>query len=479
MATDCYVPYSAEVVRAHNNPSKDKETEDREKGLHEWRTKNELMMSAAHVGTATKGDLPFDTRHFPMFTSTNEDTYKAPCNVEPLVRFDKKPKGATHIPQGDRDKQNSYSTESTTSFVPHSVAASKERVRGFHTQATNKSLLGKSGDPNIFQTTSQWIYQKPSDSGFSDINISVIKGKERGRSNIAFGEHFEVPRLNFLSNEKKKESVTHRDYSLKNTVLHKDEEEGSHLKWHKNFTTVETEGYKTGMAGAIRPDSRSQQYLSCAAQDFIAGPIDTRNQLITASSREATYRSSIPTGDDKRFSYNGSATTTSASYKAYPDMKMPTFPVLGEKITKSEFTFGDADMDLVASTSAASYVDHGRRFKNVAKNHRGFGLDLLKATNVDYGMGENATTNNAVYRDPSSHARTKAYEPKTVHSTRLFPLESHLPDRQYETTNQRFHNMRDGLIKVTRPGEIKGRSASSIVFGDKLHFTTHGDPIFS
>ncbi|KAJ3297877.1 hypothetical protein HDU79_001634 [Rhizoclosmatium sp. JEL0117] len=491
VATDHYVLYPGELIKAKNNPTKDKEKEERAKELNNWQSKKELMMSAAHIGTATRDDIPLDTRHFANFTSTNTDTYIAPKHVDPVIRFDLKPRGPTSIPEGDRDKQNSYATESTTSFVRHNIQPSgNERDRGFHTQRSNKALLGKSGEATEFQTTSQSIYQKPT-SGFSDLSISVIKGQQRGRSSIAFGQHFEVPKSNFISHNQKQQSVTQRDFNSQQEErmprLHLSEH---HLPWSKNFV-VETnnpDGIKTGMPSALQPDNRDAQYKSCATHDFVYVK-DKKHKLVTGPeytgtcNSETTYRSSIPTGDEAKFPSNKLATITSNSYPAYQGLKMPTFPVLGEKVTKSAFTLGDGlgvvEDEFCVSTAAASFVNHGRRVKNVEKCKNGQGLDMLKAVNEEYGMGENKTTNSVIYQFPTNAEITHTLEPKTVHSKLLFPLESHVKaETAYGTTTNAFHGMRPGILEVKQPQGIIARGHSSIVLGDKRHFTTRGDPVF-
>ncbi|KAJ3315365.1 hypothetical protein HDU76_002224, partial [Blyttiomyces sp. JEL0837] len=86
-----------------------------------WRPKKELIMGSAHFGTQTRDDLPSDHRHFHNFETTNDRTYgseelkiakdlQVKMGVE---RFDKKPRGRTSIPQGDREKTNIYETEAS------------------------------------------------------------------------------------------------------------------------------------------------------------------------------------------------------------------------------------------------------------------------------------------------------------------------------------------------------------------------------
>ncbi|KAI9351457.1 hypothetical protein BDR26DRAFT_851092 [Obelidium mucronatum] len=461
VATDDYVLYSNDLIKESNNPAKDKMKEERARELDSWQSKKELMMSSAHVGTATREDIPFDTRHFANFTSTNTDAYIAPTNVAPLIRFDLKPREATHIPQGDRDKQNSYATESTTSFIPHNVQSiGNERDRGFHTKRTNEALLGKSGEKT---------------------------GQQRGRSNIAFGQHFEEPKTNFIANEKKKLSVTQRDFTT-HELVPDDTEPDSHMKWTKNFLVEKdnVDGIKTGMTSALQPDNRACQYISCASNDMASVKNDKYRlamgaPVVSSVNSEMMYGSSIPTGDESKFPSKDLCTVTSNSYPAYK-VKMPTFPIPGANITRTGFSLGDGvgpGEDFCVSTAAAAFVNHGRRFKNVEKCKNGSGLGILKAANAEYQMSENKTTNSVVYKAPREREIARAFEPKTVHTTLLFPLQSHVStETAYETTTKSFFNMRDGLLDVTQPQEVKGRSVSSIVFGDKDHFTTHGDPIF-
>ncbi|KAJ3026091.1 UNVERIFIED_CONTAM: hypothetical protein HDU68_006200 [Siphonaria sp. JEL0065] len=462
VATDDYVLYSNELIKESNNPAKDKEKEERARELDSWQSKKELMMSSAHVGTATREDIPFDTRHFANFTSTNTDAYVTPTNVQPLIRFDLKPREASHIPQGDRDKQTSYATESTTSFIPHNIQSiGKERDRGFHTKGTNKALLGKSGEHT---------------------------GQQRGRSNIAFGQHFEEPKTNFIANEKKKESVTQRDFTAHGRVS-EPEAPDAHVKWSKNFLVERDneDGIKTGMTSALQPDNRNLQYISCASNDMSSINNEkykaaTGPPVVCAVNSQMMYRSSIPTGDETKFPSKELSTITSNSYPAYPNFKMPTFPVPGAQITKTGFSLGDgvgSGKDFGVSTSAAAFVNHGRRFKNVEKSKNGYGLNMLKAANEEYQMSDNKTTNSVVYKSPREREIARAFEPKNAQTTLLFPLQSHVnTETAYETTTKSFYNMRDGLLDVTQPQEVKNRSLSSIVFGDKRHFTTHGDPVF-
>ncbi|KAJ3392323.1 hypothetical protein HDU84_004287 [Entophlyctis sp. JEL0112] len=367
---------------------KDEKINERAQELDPWRSKNELMMSSAHSGTQTREDLPFDTRHFANFTSTNADAYTAPIDVPSLVRFDIMPRGATSIPQGDRHKQTSYNTESTTSFVPHSkesVAAVNGGAMTKFCRDNHKSLLGKSGEQQIFETTSHDAFCPPPENHFSDLSISILKGKQRGRSNIAFGEHLEEPSKNCVGPENKAESVTQRDFDKKQIPV-------------RYGNTKQSSAFlKTGMVGALKPDSRAIVYDSCAKADFSgSAPEKSLPQIPAATSqctqicdRDMIYRSSIPTGDETKFSKACLSTTTSTSYVPYPDAKMPTFPILGEKVTKSGFSFGDPESDengTGVSTSAASFVNHGRRFKYVEKSKQGYGLGMLKAANEEYSM---------------------------------------------------------------------------------------------
>ncbi|KAJ3071540.1 hypothetical protein HDU98_005164 [Podochytrium sp. JEL0797] len=473
LATDDY------VAKVRNNPPKDKEKEERAKELNQWLPNKELMMTAAHVGTATRENIPLDTKHFAHFTSTNMDVYIPPKDVKPIIRFDLKPHGATHIPTGDREKQNSYATESTTSFIPHNIKSiGNERDRGFHTQRTNKALLGKSGEHTQFETTSQSIFQAPS-SGFSDRSISLIKGQQRGRSNIAFGQHFEEPKTNFIALEKTKESVTQRDFNSDHEIIGREHPAPHHIKWSKNviMEAGNEDGIKIGMTSAVRPDNRKNLYDSCASDAFSCvndskykspvGPITE-----TTVNSKMMYSSSIPTGDETKFPSQELSTITSCSYPAYV-VKMPTFPILGARITETGFSLGDGvgSNKVGVSTSAASFVNHGRRFKNVEKSKNGCGLDMLKAANEEYGMSDNSTTNNAVFKAPKDRDIAHAFEPKIAERKLLFPLRAQPNTHKgYETTMQSFYHMRQGLLDVTQPLGITGHSQSAIAFGDRKHF---------
>ncbi|TPX65147.1 hypothetical protein CcCBS67573_g08222 [Chytriomyces confervae] len=484
MAADCYAPYSVAQVRACNDPQKEKRKAERDKQLQQWHTRPELMMSAAHEGTKTRQDIPLDTRHFHCFASTNADTYTAPANTGPLIRHDKKPRGATHIAQGHARALDTYATEATSAYIPHVRAPEPRAAAGAASsaKATNAALLGRSGLATSFSTTSQRCFAAPVPASHSDRGISVEKGQQRGRSNIAFGNHFEVPKLNYLAREEHavKASVTQTDYA-EPTRDRIDAAENN--KWSKSFKTQPSDGYKTGMAGAIRPDMRDLGYASCAAADFSPETHHGATPAIATCSNAIMYKSSIPTGDETKFPIREYRTTTNASYPVYTNLPIPTFPVLGEKVTKSSFSLVDgalaAEQDLNLSTSGASYVNHGRRVKFVQNANRGYGLDMLKAVNEEYGMADNMTTNNVVYRAPHPSKKTMAYEPKTVPSSLLFPMEAHRLEGSYETSTQAVHKMRDGLLNVTGPDKIKGRNQSSIVFGDKKHFSTRGEPIWA
>ncbi|KAI8828257.1 hypothetical protein BJ741DRAFT_626812 [Chytriomyces cf. hyalinus JEL632] len=442
MASDCYVPYSVAQVRACNDPPKEKHKVEREKELQQWHTKPELMMSAAHEGTKTRQDIPLDTRHFHCFASTNADTYTAPANTGPLIRHDKKPRGATHIAQGHARALDTYATEATSAYNPHVHVPEPRAAAGAASsgKATNAALLGRSGLATSFSTTSQRCFAAPGPISHSDRGIFIEKGQQRGRSNIAFGNHFEA-------------SVTQTDYA-EPTRDRIDAAENN--KWSKSFKTQPSDGYRTGMAGAIRPDMRDLEYASCAAADFSPETHHGATPAIATCSNAIMYKSSIPTGDETKFPIREYRTTTNASYPVYTNLPIPTFPVLGEKVTKSSFSLVDgalaAEQDLNLSTSGASYVNHGRRVKFVQNANRGYGLDILKAVNEEYGMADNMTTNNVVYRAPYPSKKT-AYEPKTVPSSLLFPMEARRLEGSYETSTQAVHKCK--------------------------HFSTRGEPIWA
>ncbi|KAJ3115875.1 hypothetical protein HK100_001217 [Physocladia obscura] len=491
--------YSAFTAEQLSRTTKTREKPDR----NPWESKTELVMTSAHVGTATRENIPLDTRHFTNFTSTNMEVYIAPKNVPPLIRFDLKPRGITSIPQGDREKQISYNTESTTSFIPHStesikLANGKDFTRPDFHSGTNSALLGKSGENTTFQTTSSSIFAIPPNDSFSDRSISIIKGKHRGRSNIAFGQYFEEPKTAFKNEKEKKnlETVTQRDFVRKSKDIAAPKV-SPFARWETNIILDEANTVKTGMPSALRPDTRDMVYVSCARDDFFpsATAISSTNQRLhhelqqpqqqyqvpasesaNTAGREMMYRSSIPTGDESKFSNNNKYSTTSASFVAYPDAKMPIFPVRGAKVTLTGFSLGDDTKKEPTglSTAAASFVNHGRRFKHVEKSHTGFGLAMLKSANDEYSMVDNQTTNGAVYKMPQGHEIAHAFEPKTVQSKLMFPLSKVDTSVQYDTTSQSFFNTRSGILNVKQPHEVGVRNASSIVFGDKRHFNTRG-----
>ena len=192
-----------------------------------WEGSKELIMSAAHVGLQTRANLPCDDKKFCSFVTTSQQAYSPDealltstgpnssffysnnSSVGSISKSKKtskqyqndhnakleksvqKPKIGTSIPQGDRDKQRSYDSIASTSFVTHPKDLYYNLDRRTHEAQpiiSTKALLGTGSAPSVFTTTSQSTYKLiPLETAY----VPAILGKDHGKSSIAFGEHYQ------------------------------------------------------------------------------------------------------------------------------------------------------------------------------------------------------------------------------------------------------------------------------------------------
>ncbi|KAI8848487.1 hypothetical protein BC829DRAFT_490069 [Chytridium lagenaria] len=339
--------------------------------LGKWEGRTELIMAAAHVGVKTREDLPIDDKKFRSFLTTNQEAYHLHPHQTNDISI--RPKGGTSIPQGDREKQLWVDEE-------------ERRAAG-----------------------------------------AVLEGDQ---SSIAFGESIQV-------DEGRKATgltVTQRDF--KNLPLDIYVEARKKAADSKPTSYV-GDGLNLGSVGALRPHKEASKGLRARdeTQSELSHLIHQHSLDPRVANRrgpDIMYRSSIVTGDPRRYALGNSTTTTSASFQAYPDAEFPTFPVAGANITRSDFTLGNEEEEMwtpMVSTAKAAFVDYGR------------------------------------------------VEPASAANTLLFPIRTH--PHSYETTTHNFFRYRDGIVNVTKPETVMhiDNRLSSIAFGDRTHFNTLGLPV--
>lgn len=154
-----------------------------------WNTRLDTLMSAAHVGTKRKMNMPTDDKVFKSFATTNQDAFlEIPdANISARESFNTKEilSAVSHkssIPNGDLVQQRSYKTVASTSFVDHSSDLNFYKAHA----PTPASFISRHSDSiaDMYLTTSGRTY-RGWDTTHRDPLIDT-RGK-RGKSSIAFG----------------------------------------------------------------------------------------------------------------------------------------------------------------------------------------------------------------------------------------------------------------------------------------------------
>ncbi|KAJ3095471.1 hypothetical protein HDU97_006893 [Phlyctochytrium planicorne] len=458
-----------------------------DKRLESWEGKTELIMSAAHVGTKTREDLPIDNKRFRSFNTTSQDAY----NLHPhlylksadgkhLQTVPARPQPGTSIPQGDREKQQCYESVAASSFVRH-PPTSYGLTQKAEAPPAGAVLEGDSRYRACFATTSGSSYSHPEGA---QREVRIIK--DRGSSCIAFGESIQAD----ASKKTTGLTVTQRDFR---EMPQENYVEARKLAAESTKISYVGDGNNLGSAGALRPDKEVSRSL--LAHDEHARELAALANLAVDEHRASSgrrggsdtmYKSSIVTGDPSRYGFGTCHTTTSASFQSYPEAEFPTFPVAGANITRSNFSLGDGvgtdgSKNYMVSTAASAFVDYGRVKR---PSRRKPVPSFIGATNVEYPMSDNITSNAQFYKKPSEvPQRIPAVAPKSVTAALLFPLRTHGHQAAlYETTMNAFFRTREGIVNITPPqsGILKNDNRlSSIAFGDPTHFDTLGMPIYS
>ncbi|KAJ3327089.1 hypothetical protein HDU76_012367 [Blyttiomyces sp. JEL0837] len=229
---------------------------------------------------------------------------------------------------------------------------------------------------------------------------------------------------------------------------------------------------------------------------------DSSNRLsqVPVATKRSIYKSSVPTGDPVKYPFNSFTTTTCDAFPAPPtDLPAPTFPIPGANITKSFVSLVDGTTVpavFQVSTAHEAFVDHSRGLglandggNGAGKSGHGIhgrpksaGKLLTGADNLEYPMGRNRTTHDSVYQSPTDDDRRRVdpYKPRNAGRSLLFPVRSE--HSLYSTTMGSLFCPREGIYRVSQPAATDAAAktkASSIAFGDRRHFDSHGAPIYT
>jgi hypothetical protein len=480
--------------------------------LTKWNTKNELLMSTAHAGLKTREDVPHDNSKFCCFTTTNNEAFPVSSNKEaafPIIRYDKLPRGKTSIPLGDPGHREAYNTTSMSAYVPHSASSAPKQSRNI---ANRESFIFKFGSASQTQeaylttnnrayTTVDSVQMEKERASLASILESMVE-KERGKGNIAFGDQHYMdnapPNLNYSGCQ----SVTMMDFKPIDTrrerprkaniqdgillALYPERNLQSQTK-PDTLQSMAATAPSTPFSNSSEDSMRPEHFRKHKVPEKVEPPSKLLHFNDPTIAQNQRYMSSVPTGDSEKYALDHCETTTNSAYKAYLDAEMPTFPKGGERITKTNFTIGDGSTDSMASlssTSAAAFVapENFEKTKKLRpRSHMSYSI------NGEYPMAGNNTTHTTMYQDRTKFADVHklAKAPPCVPSTLMFPTRANPdPIKSYQTTTGTFFGGRRGLWDVEIPNsdlaeKRKAASESHITIGDKTHFTTLGDPIFT
>ncbi|KAI9206889.1 uncharacterized protein BJ171DRAFT_495058 [Polychytrium aggregatum] len=513
---------------------RDKANSQSGSGVGPWISRPQTLMAAAHVGTKTREDLPVDNQHFKSFLTTNQESQQnlqLPFILERNNNYhSSEPKGReqfgpdvtpaeiisslaaesnttkqklcernhkSSIPQGDIERQANYSTVASTSFKPHGH-------RHYHVEKAPPPIPAKflSGD----QDSPRDMYVTTNASQYAKKHVRHLMMDTRGwrgRSSIPFGET-ELDRKRTHPTVTQRDFYEHRDPPKRVTFMR-----GCYGRIINDGSAelqLERER-RLGMAGALKSCKTDEPFISCSHSQLTSWSSDeiksTKDSAVAGngsgsdtiptsvkehvdSNEEILHGpnqinvSSVPTGTHHPMSASFQ-TTTQNCFQPYPDAEFPTFPILGERITKSSLGLGEplpeALVDLLSrnnfkTTSGDTYIHHRGAHPATPPPPRGA---LVVGEEGEYPMEMNRTTQMDHFQ-PKPYSFEKAKPHPSVAKGLIFPFFKN----NTETTTNHYFRKRDGIVQVEHPSlktVKKNANNSGIVFGDpKVGF--YGDPSY-